>query len=1162
MKPILIWVFKGLLLLTLLALLVLLIFGLVLWIGWSWWVGFFLLIGLIGLTLGALVVRKILLRRREQMFVHEVIAQDESIQRGLAPAEQDTAKELQARWKEAIEALRKSHLRKYGNPLYVLPWYMVIGESGSGKTTAIKSARLSSPFAEVSHTSGISGTRNCDWWFFEQAIILDTAGRYALPVDEGRDKDEWQKFLTLLARFRKREPLNGLVVTVAADRLAQATVEALQEDGRNIRRRIEELTRVLGARSPVYVMVTKCDLIQGASQFCSQLPEEALNQAMGYLNQEMSSNVGAVIDKCMRTVGDRLRDLRLLLLQRIKTPGSAADLLLFPEELENLKEKIAAFVGSAFQENPYQETPLLRAIFFSSGHQEGTPFSHFLNTLGLIQAPEVLKGTDIGLFLHDVFAKILPADRHLFRPTQHMQEWRKLTRNMGLTAWIAFMVALCGLLSYSFVKNLAALSDVRKEFGKPAVLQGELLADVITMDRFRNAVIQVEEQNRRWWIPRLGLDESLELEAQLKQKYVDLFQKGFLQRFDQHMNDRLTGFGPSTPPHIFGAHVTHLVRRINLLKGRLAQDDLSRLSALAQADYSPEVLGRTELIPEIQKKVAADYLYAVAWDQDASRLNTELTALQTWLKHLMTMPGANLNWLAEWVNADPSAKPVALHDFWGGASGQTQAKVPGAFTHDGKKIIDQTIAEIESALFDPLIIAAHKVTFADWYRSQFFKSWEAFAASFGEGTNLLQERDNWQVVAKRVPTESGPYFSLIDRVVTEFDAFDPEMEMPAWVGMAYAWQDVLAEAQTTHAVDLQKAGIIRKATQKVTSKIRTAERALGVKVRKPMDAKAQLDAAKAMTAYLNGLDEAAKATQSRLVAFEMASALYQQEAATGDSPFLTATRAVDDMKALMSDAKDEQERLFWDLIQGNVEFLHAYTNRETACHLQALWEREVLLELQDVSRDTDVAQMLMGSSGYATQFIKGSAAPFIGRSLSKGYYARKILGQEVPLESDFLPYLSKGARAARPTQSSYRVKVRAYPTDTNTEATVRPHATVLELQCADSSERLENLNYPVAKTFTWSPGNCGDVLFRISVGNLSLTKTYGGHHAFAKFLNDFKTGQRTFMRDEFPSEEAALRRMGIRFIKAKYQFQGHSAVLELLYSAPGAPPRKIAPCWD
>ena len=83
---------------------------------------------------------------------------------------------------------------------------MVIGESGSGKTTAIESARLSSPFAEVSRTSGISGTRNCDWWFFEQAVLIDTAGRYAIPVDEGRDKEEWQNFLSLLAKFRNREP--------------------------------------------------------------------------------------------------------------------------------------------------------------------------------------------------------------------------------------------------------------------------------------------------------------------------------------------------------------------------------------------------------------------------------------------------------------------------------------------------------------------------------------------------------------------------------------------------------------------------------------------------------------------------------------------------------------------------------------------------------------------------------------------------------------------------------------------------------------------------------------------------------------------------------------------------------------------------------------------
>ena len=159
MKQIIIKGLKALLILTLLALAVLLVFGLVMLIGWTWWVGFFVLVGLFGLILGLVVLRKYLKRRKEKMFVHQIIQQDESIRKGLSPNDQDAAKELQVRWKEAIDALRKSHLRKYGNPLYVLPWYMVIGESGSGKTTAIKSARLSSPFAEVRRTSGISGTR-------------------------------------------------------------------------------------------------------------------------------------------------------------------------------------------------------------------------------------------------------------------------------------------------------------------------------------------------------------------------------------------------------------------------------------------------------------------------------------------------------------------------------------------------------------------------------------------------------------------------------------------------------------------------------------------------------------------------------------------------------------------------------------------------------------------------------------------------------------------------------------------------------------------------------------------------------------------------------------------------------------------------------------------
>ncbi|MDA8138904.1 MAG: hypothetical protein M0036_09650 [Desulfobacteraceae bacterium] len=1162
MKQILTTTFKVFLVLTVLALVVLLVFGLVLWIGWSWWVGFFLLIGIGGLALCFLLFRKIWARRREQMFVHQVIAQDEAMYKNMALKEQDSAKELQARWKEAIEALRKSHLRKMGNPLYVLPWYMVIGESGSGKTTAIQSARLSSPFAQVSRTSGISGTRNCDWWFFEQAILIDTAGRYAVRVDEKRDQEEWQRFLTLLARFRKKEPLNGLVVTVAADRLSQATPETLQEDGRTIRRRIEELTRVVGARPPVYVMVTKCDLIQGATQFCDQLPDAALNQAMGYLNQDLNSNVGVVIDKAMRTVGDRLRDLRLLLLHRTKDRAAASTLLLFPEEIEKLGDGLRAFVNSAFQENPYQETPLLRGIFFSSGRQEGTPFSHFLNALGLIQAREVLRGTNKGLFLHDFFAQILPMDRNLFKPTAHVQEWQKLTRNMGLTAWIAIMVAACGLLSFIFVKNLSSLSDVRKEFQKPTLLQGELLSDILTLDRFRKAVLQVEEVNSKWWMPRLGLEESQKVEIELKRKFGVLFQSGFLKNFDKELTERMTRFDWKTPGPVFGAHVVHLARRINLLKARLAQEDLSQLEGRPQPDYSSTLLSSSGVIPEMQKTVGTEYLYALAWQTDATALNGELSNLQTWLKHLLTLNNISLNWLADYVNDDTSLSAVILSQFWVGETPDDKIRVPAAFTNKGKARIDATIAEIEAALVDPLIIGSQKSDFAQWYEKSYYQSWRNFVLSFDQGINSLQSRDQWQMVARRLPSAQGPYFGLLGRIVEEFGSLEAQSPPPGWVDLAFQYADLQKEARAAAVVDSKDSDLLKKATATVKSKLDKAEKAFGVKARLPMSAEAHINAVKAVSAYQGALDSMVKIADSRNVAFAMATDLYQQDPVTGESPFFVASRNVEVLKAIMSPRPTENDTLFWDLIDANGRFMQRFIVREAACQLQSLWEKQVLLEIADVSADRDMTQLMMGPDGFGTKFIKGSAEPFISRSLNKGFFPKRVMGMEIPLQQEFLNYLSKGAQAAKPTKTSYAVKIRAYPTDTNRGAQIQPHSTVLELRCSDGNTRLENLNYPVAKTFTWSPSTCGDVGFQISVGNLVLTKNYTGNLAFAKFLHEFKTGQRDFRRNEFPSDEAALQRMGIDYIRAKYQFEGQDEVLALLYITPGAPPRKIASCWD
>ncbi|MBW2318627.1 MAG: type VI secretion system protein ImpL [Deltaproteobacteria bacterium] len=1164
MKQMLLKFLKVFLIVVAVILALLLVFGVVLSLDWPWWVGFFVLLGLVGIGVGVLFIRKLLLRRREQDFVQEVIAQDDSYLKGLDDKERQRSKELQGRWKEAIETLKHSHLKKYGNPLYVLPWYVVIGESGSGKTTAISSAGLSSPFAEVSRISGISGTRNCDWWFFEQAILIDTAGRYAIPVDEGRDKDEWQNFLGLLAKFRKKEPLNGLVVTVAANKLLESGGEVLQEDGRNIRRRVDELMRVLGTKFPVYLLVTKCDLVQGMTQFCDHLPEKGVNQAMGLVNHDLSRDVSAFYERAVGGIANRLRDLRLLLFHKSdsKEPGQSVDpgLLLFPEEFEKLKSGLDSFIKGAFQENPYQETPLLRGLFFSSGRQEGSPYSHFLNALGLIQERDILPGTNRGLFLHDFFGRILPQDRHLFAPTRRAIEWNRLTRNLGLTAWVAVVIAVCGLLSFSFVKNLKTLRHVSHEFSKPIVFEGNVLSDVVRMDHFLNAIVRVEDENKNWWIPRFGLDESEEVEIELKDKYCKQFKEAFLAPFDKKMANKMSNFSFATSDEMLGQHVSHLARRVNLLRTRLEEKDLEMLQTMPQPSYTPiVVMANQEVIPEIRKKFSDLYLHYLVWRQDSAELNREMNELQTWLKHVLTLKGRDLNWIIAWANSGDSVRPVRLEGFWKGSLEiSDEIMVAPAFTLEGKDLIDVFLKEIESALTDPLVIAGKKLEFQGWYRKAYLVAWNEFAAYFPKGMARLQGTEERQQLAAIMGTDKGPYFSFLEKMCVELKPWKDGLDLPSWAELAYEFKATKLKA-AQQAVMKEK-GALLKVTRKGKSLINRLESKMK-RLDKNKNLESELIAVKSFGEYQKALSEITPASASRSVAYEMAAHVYKEDPATGKSPFFAAQSGVNKLKLYMGEGKSEQ-KVFWRLVTGPLDYLWYFVRIETGCHLQELWEKEVLVELQGVSSQKSANQILLGEDGYATKFIKGSAAPFVSRSLRKGYHAKKALGERIPFEASFLSFLTKGAKIARPVQGDYAVSIRGLPTDTNKGAKLRAHATRLEVQCANETLSLVNLNYPVGKTFDWSPQDCGDVIFQIKVGKLVLTKKYSGYQGFPKFLKDFSKGQRTFYPSEFPGKEAALKRLGIKYIKATYRLKGHKPVLKLLGAAPGRVPRDIVTCWD
>src|SRR5881392_3812602 len=142
---------------------------------------------------------------------------------------------------EAINTIKTSKLglTRGAQALYELPWYMIIGNPAAGKSSAIKHSGLTFPIPGSKAVQGVGGTRNCDWFFTTDGILLDTAGRYS--VFEA-DRAEWFSFVDLLKKYRRRAPFNGILIAVSVAELMGGQPQKAIELARSLRTRVQELT--------------------------------------------------------------------------------------------------------------------------------------------------------------------------------------------------------------------------------------------------------------------------------------------------------------------------------------------------------------------------------------------------------------------------------------------------------------------------------------------------------------------------------------------------------------------------------------------------------------------------------------------------------------------------------------------------------------------------------------------------------------------------------------------------------------------------------------------------------------------------------------------------------------------------------------------------------
>ena len=378
---------------------------------------------------------------------------------------------MQAEFSRAISALKTSKLARGGrDALTVLPWYLVIGSTESGKSTALRNSGLKFPY--LSNRGGgngrsVSPTRHCDWWLTNDAVFLDAAGRY---VEAEEDREEWIAFLDTLGKHRPYRPLNGLIVTVSVSELMGADPQAAGELGQRLRERIDELTSRLRVVVPIYVMITKCDLLTGFVEMFSDLPRSERGQIWGF-TVPLTAQPEAPTELLLK----RFDELTAILEQRsVRRIGQERRLeareriYQFPHSVHAIRKNLSEFIQPLFLENVFQDTPVMRGVYFTSGSQEQrlndkSPAVTSADPLLATPRSNTEQAADSrSFFLWDVFTKVMFQDQKLAVISSMEEIRRRKRRYVVAGACLAFTMALLTLPTFAFFKNREMLHEVRE----------------------------------------------------------------------------------------------------------------------------------------------------------------------------------------------------------------------------------------------------------------------------------------------------------------------------------------------------------------------------------------------------------------------------------------------------------------------------------------------------------------------------------------------------------------------------------------------------------------------------------------------------------------------------------------------------------------------------
>jgi type VI secretion system protein ImpL len=468
----------------------------------------------------------------------------------------DQRTELLAGFKEAERVLSESGLYA-GRDSWArreLPWYLLIGPHASGKTSLLDFSGLDFPLnrPERRLTRDLQGSRGCDWYFNDQAVVLDTAGRYFSQTQPRVDASAWLDLLGLLRTRRRARPIDGVLVTLPVEELFGTQELRLEQFAATVRDRLQEVRRQLRMEVPVYLILSRADAVPGFDEFFDPLSREEIEQVLGAtFNKDQNGTDAQVVRQTFEALLSRLNAQVLSRIHQERGARRRSLILDFPQQLGRIGHALCLFVELAFAGNRYQPASRLRGYYLTRAPHVSVLTSEEQRPADGPQASEgqrlPMLSTGRARFIHNVLGRVIFPESGLATFEKSLLRRFGWLRRAGFAA-VATTLLLCGAVwALGFSANHERLEQLRDLAGqwreqRSAVgTEDDVLAILVPLNTLYNATRVFPDAQQVSLTDRSGLYQGAAANQVLSDVYRAELRSQLLPRVARQLEARITG---------------------------------------------------------------------------------------------------------------------------------------------------------------------------------------------------------------------------------------------------------------------------------------------------------------------------------------------------------------------------------------------------------------------------------------------------------------------------------------------------------------------------------------------------------------------------------------------------------------------------------------------